>query len=61
MDELIEHPKSRFLKVECRNCSNTQVIFDHASTRVGCLVCDAELAEPTGGKVKLKAKVIRSF
>ena len=61
MDELIEHPDSKFVKVECRNCGNAQVVFDHASTRVKCLVCDAELAEPTGGRAKLKAKVNRSF
>jgi small subunit ribosomal protein S27e len=58
---IIKQPKSKFLKVECKGCGNTQVVFDHASTKVKCLVCDAVLAEPTGGKADVKVPVQREF
>jgi len=46
--------KSRFIKVRCQSCKNEQIIFEGATTKVGCLVCDAILAEPKGGKAQLK-------
>ncbi len=61
MEGLIEQPDSRFVKIECKNCGNAQVVFDHASTKVKCLVCDSEIAEPTGGKARITAKINRSF
>lgn len=56
---LIPEPKSRFLLVQCVECENQQVIFDHASTEVSCIVCGRVLARPTGGKAEVLAKVIR--
>jgi len=56
---LIPEPKSRFLLVQCVECENQQVIFDHASTEVPCIVCGRVLARPTGGKAEVLAKVIR--
>lgn len=50
--------KTRFLRVKCEDCGNEQVIFDTAATAVKCLVCEKVLAEPTGGKAQIKAKVI---
>jgi len=50
---------SKFVKVKCPDCENEQVIFDHASTHVKCLVCGRTLAEPTGGKAKMKAEIIQ--
>jgi len=50
--------KSKFIKVVCPDCENTQVIFDHPSTVVKCLVCGRTLAEPTGGKGDIKAKIV---
>ncbi len=47
---------SKFLKVKCEKCKNEQVIFSSPSTTVKCLVCGEVLAEPTGGKGKLKTK-----
>ena len=49
---------SKFVKVRCPKCKNEQIIFGKASTAVNCLVCNRELAEPTGGKVKIKARVL---
>ena len=45
----------KFIKVKCE-CKNEQMVFERASTIVKCLVCDKVLAEPTGGKVRIKAK-----
>ena len=47
-----------FLKVKCNACKNEQVVFSKAAQPVSCLVCNAELATPTGGTAELKAKVL---
>lgn len=52
---------SKFLKVVCSKCKNEQMIFNKSSSHVKCLVCGAEVAEPKGGKAKIKAKVIQVF
>jgi small subunit ribosomal protein S27e len=51
-------PKRRFIKVRCQACKNEQIIFESASSRVKCLICGAIIAEPKGGKVELKAKLV---
>jgi small subunit ribosomal protein S27e len=53
--------KSKFMKVECKNCGNTQTVFDHAATEVKCLVCDKTLVAPTGGISKVNGEVKRTF
>ncbi|ADC65930.1 Ribosomal protein S27E [Ferroglobus placidus DSM 10642] len=50
--------RSKFLRVKCPDCENEQVIFDRPSTVVKCLICGRTLAEPTGGKGKIKAEVL---
>ena len=55
--EIIE-PRSRFLKVKCFECESEQVIFGCASTVVRCTFCNKVLAEPTGGKAKIKTRII---
>ncbi len=54
---LIPEPRSRFILVQCPHCGNEQIIFDHAKIKVRCLVCGKILAEPTGGKAKIYAKI----
>ncbi|RLF23395.1 MAG: 30S ribosomal protein S27e [Thermoprotei archaeon] len=56
---LVPQPKSKFVRVQCPDCNNEQVIFDHASTVVRCIVCGRVLARPTGGKAKIEAKIIK--
>jgi small subunit ribosomal protein S27e len=51
-------PRSKFLKVKCNDCGNEQVIFDHASSVVKCLVCDKTLAIPKGGKAEIKTQIL---
>ena len=49
---------SKFIKVRCPKCKNEQTIFGKSSTMIKCLVCDKILAEPTGGKSKIKARIL---
>jgi small subunit ribosomal protein S27e len=56
--ELAQEPTSKFVKVRCPKCKNEQIIFGKASTVVKCLVCDKVLSEPTGGKSKVKARIL---
>ena len=58
MEEMIPAPKSKFVKVRCKKCKNEQVIFGKTASKVDCLVCGSELAEPTGGKSKIKARIL---
>jgi len=51
---------SSFVKVKCK-CKNEQIIFEKASSLVRCLVCGNILAEPTGGKAKIKAKILEKL
>jgi small subunit ribosomal protein S27e len=51
-------PESKFIKVRCNKCKNEQIIFGKAASEIKCLVCGNVLAVPTGGKTKIKAKVL---
>jgi len=52
--DVVEQPKSRFLREKCLDCENEQIIFDHATTEVKCLKCGKVLAKPAGGKAILE-------
>jgi small subunit ribosomal protein S27e len=51
-------PESKFIKVRCPKCKNEQIIFGKSASLVKCLVCDKVLAEPTGGKTRVRARVL---
>ncbi|NTV24219.1 MAG: 30S ribosomal protein S27e [Nanoarchaeota archaeon] len=51
-------PVSKFIKVRCPKCKNEQVVFGKAARVVNCLVCGRAIAEPTGGKIKVKARIL---
>lgn len=53
-----KEPVSKFIKVRCPKCKNEQILFGKSSTNVNCLVCGRNLASPTGGKAKIKARVL---
>jgi len=53
-----KEPISKFVKVRCPKCKNEQVIFGKSSTEVKCLVCEKVLAKPTGGKSKIKVRIL---
>ena len=50
--------KYRFITTRCPSCKNEQTIFEGATTRVQCLICDNILAEPKGGKADIKARIV---
>ena len=53
-----KQPVSKFVKVRCPKCKNEQIVFGKVSSKVGCLVCNKELADPTGGKSMIKARIL---
>jgi small subunit ribosomal protein S27e len=53
-----EEPTSKFIRIRCPKCKNEKVTFGKASTEVKCLVCGKILAETTGGKIKVKARIL---
>ncbi|MBI2573690.1 30S ribosomal protein S27e [Candidatus Woesearchaeota archaeon] len=55
---MVAQLKSKFIKVRCSKCKNEQIIFGNTSTVVMCLVCNKELAYPTGGKSKVSGRVL---
>ena len=54
----MKKPKSKFIKVRCKDCENEQVLFDKASTPVSCHICGSKLAVPKGGKADIKAEIL---
>jgi small subunit ribosomal protein S27e len=56
-EKVIPKPKSSFYRIKCPDCGNEQFVFSHATTFVYCNVCSAILAEPSGGKAKLKGEI----
>tara|TARA_Y100000310_G_C20488626_1_gene718040 strand:+ start:488 stop:670 length:183 start_codon:yes stop_codon:yes gene_type:complete len=53
-----QEPTSKFIKLRCTKCKNEQIVFGKPSSEVKCLVCGAVMAEPTGGKGKIKARIL---
>ena len=54
----IREPTSKFVKIRCPKCKNEQIIFGKSSSEVNCLVCGRNLASPSGGKARIKARVL---
>jgi small subunit ribosomal protein S27e len=50
-----------FLRAECDECGNQQVIFSRPAQEVECLVCGTVLAAPTGGAAELNAEVVEEL
>lgn len=59
--KLILKPRSSFLLVQCNECGQRQVVFDHAKIEVHCQVCGASLARPRGGKAEILGKVLERY
>jgi small subunit ribosomal protein S27e len=56
-NKLIPKPRSTFLRVRCPKCGNEQLLYSNAVNEVNCNVCGETLAEPTGGKAKIKGEI----
>jgi len=57
--ELIPKPRSVFLRVKCPKCANEQIVFERTSNYIKCNVCDELVAEPTGGKAKVRGEILQ--
>jgi small subunit ribosomal protein S27e len=55
---MVKQQTSKFIKVRCPKCKNEQVIFGKSAMTVKCLVCGKEIAESTGGKIKVNARIL---
>lgn len=55
---MAKNPDSKFLKLRCNKCKNEQITFGKVSNVVKCLVCGEVLAEPSGGKTTVIARVL---
>ena len=51
-------PNSKFIKLRCPKCKNEQIVFGKPATSIKCLICEKILVEPSGGKGKIKAKIL---
>lgn len=54
----MKEPTSKFVKIRCPKCKNEQIMFGKASGQVKCLVCGKVLGDATGGKTKVKARIL---
>ena len=54
----IKEPTSKFIKVRCSKCKNEQIVFGKSTSLVKCLVCGRVLTEPTGGKSRVKSRIL---
>ena len=53
----VPKPNSKFQKVDCKECGETQVVYSHASTSVTCNSCGNTIAKPTGAVAKIQGKI----
>ncbi len=53
--------KSKFIRIKCPDCEHEQIIFDHPSTVIKCILCGRTVAKPTGGKGEILAEIIRVY
>jgi len=54
-------PNTKFLKIACPRCKNKQIIFGKSSLKIKCNKCNKLLVKTTGGKTKIRAKVLGVF
>jgi small subunit ribosomal protein S27e len=57
--ESVPKPRSSFVLIKCPDCGEERVLFSASTRKVTCKGCGRELAETTGGKVKLLAPMIK--
>lgn len=60
-EKIIPKPRSNFIQVKCPECGSEQITFSHATIIVRCNICGSILAEPTGGKAKIKGEITARF
>lgn len=61
MPKYFKKPSSKFLKVECDKCNETQVIFNSPASKVECSNCGEKIAESTGGRGEILGEVKKTL
>ena len=41
-------PSSKFLKVNCKECEQENIVYSHATTAIMCKSCGNIITKPTG-------------
>lgn len=59
MAKSVDIVNAKFVEVKCPDCSNAQIVFVKAATRVPCQACGSTLATPTGGKCSIKGEIVK--
>ena len=54
---LIPEPNSKFLKVNCKECEEENIVYSHASMAVMCKSCGNIISKPTGSKAQIIGKI----
>lgn len=54
----MHEPNSKFIKLRCPKCKNEQIVFGKPATSIKCLICEKILVDPSGGKGKIKARIL---
>jgi len=54
---LLPTPSSKFLKINCKECEEENIVYSHASTPVTCKSCGNVISKPTGSRAKIFGKV----
>ena len=49
---------SKFLRIKCE-CGHEQNIFGNAASKIKCASCGKVVAEPSGGRANIKAKIVK--
>ena len=53
----IPTPSSKFHKVACRECSEIQIVYSHATTVITCNSCGNAITSSTGSKAEIHGTV----
>ena len=54
----MKETNSKFIKLRCPKCKNEQIVFGKPASTIKCLICEKVLVEPSGGKGKIKARIL---
>jgi len=49
---------SKFLKIVCPRCKKPRMVFGKSTMKIKCAHCNKLLLKTTGGKAKVKARIL---
>ena len=56
-----QKPSSKFLKVNCKECEQENIVYSHATTAIMCKSCGNIITKPTGSKARIMGKISGSI